>query len=154
MANGAAFLIDSFVLRFARWYSRAQNPTADILDWREFDLEQGQRLALKLLCEAYAMPTVGAGNKSYHPKETGAKAIPVHCPNPITWFDLLGASAPISETDEDAITAFARLMSGAEEDAKNLALAIVRGDSDISGPAGKFVEKISEFTAVQAGGAQ
>lgn len=154
VANGTAFLTDPFVVRFARWYARAQKPTADTLDWGEFDPEQGQQLALKLLCEAYTMPADASGSRSYQPTTTGAKPITVHCPDPSTWFDLLGASKPANDRDEAAITAFGRLMGDVGDAAMNLARAIVRPGSDISGPAGKFVEKVSEITAVQTGGAK
>jgi hypothetical protein len=115
--------------------------------WR--DNEHG--LALRLLCEAYAMPADGTGIRSYQPNENGAKAIPVHCPDPSTWFGLLGAVAPISETDKAAITAFGRLMGGAEEEAKNLARAIARKDTDISTPTGEFVTKVKKATPTTGG---
>ena len=116
--------------------------------------DRGSLFALRLLCEAYAMPKPGAGNKAYQATASVAKLIAVHCPDPGTWFDLLGASKPANDKDEAAITAFGRLMGDAGDAAMNLARAIVRGEGDISGPAGKFVEKVSEITAPQAGDAK
>lgn len=129
--------------------------TADVRDrilayWSDSD----SLLALCLLCEAYAMPTVGAGGKTYQPTACGAKSIPVDCPDPCTWFGLLGAVAPTSERDEAAITVFGRLMGGAEEEAKDLARAIARKDTDIRTPAGKFVKKVSEKVVPANGGVQ
>lgn len=113
-------------------------------------------LALRLLCEAYAMPTDGTGGRSYQPKENGAKPIAVHCPDPGTWFDLISTAKPAGDQNQKdaAIREFGRLMGDAGDAAMDLARAIVGGGGKFSGPAGKFVEKVSEITAVQAGGAK
>ena len=115
---------------------------------------RGSLFALRLLCEAYAMPTVGFGSKSYTPQATGVAAIAVRCPEPCTWFDLVGATPPKSDMDAAAINAFGRLMGDAGDVAMDLARAIVQPGGDISGLAGKFVEKVTEITATQAGGRQ
>lgn len=133
------------------------NPTDDTISTQLaeiFDPMPEVPLALRLLCEAYAIPKDASGSRNFQPKESGTKAISVHCPDPATWFDLLGATPPKSDIDEAAITAFGRLMGDAGDAAMDLARAIVQPGSDIGGPAGRFVEKVSEITAVQAGGAQ
>ena len=113
--------------------------------------DRGSLFALRLLCEAHAVPTPGAGSQTCPPAASGAKPIAVHCPDPGTWFDLLGASKPANDKDEAAISAFGRLMGDAGDVAMDLARAIVQPGSDISGLAGKFVEKVSEITAPQVG---
>jgi hypothetical protein len=124
------------------------------VDFNLLEPDGDEALALKLLCEAYAMPTDATGSRSFQPRESAAKSIPVHCPDPCTWFGLLGAVAPTSERDEAAITVFGRLMGGAEEEAKDLARAIARKDTDIRTPAGKFVKKVSEKAVAANGGVQ
>jgi len=156
VANGAAFLNDSFVLRFKRWYARARQSADLTFDWSEFDLEQGHALALKLLCEAYTMHPSGEGEKKYPSQVAGGVEISFHCPDPGTWFELIGASKPNGDEKQKKaeIASLGRLMGGAGDAAMDLARAIVQPNSDISDAAGKFVEKVSEITAAQVGGAQ
>ncbi|HPA16155.1 MAG TPA: hypothetical protein PLU30_00310 [Verrucomicrobiae bacterium] len=125
-----------------------------LVDFNLLEPDGDEALALKLLCEAYSLPPIRFGIKSYTAQAVGVAVIPVHCPDPDTWFDLIGASKPANDQDEAAITAFGRLMGDAGKEAMDLARAIARGDSDISGPAGKFVEKVSEITAAQEKGTQ
>lgn len=119
-----------------------------------WDLEPDgeEALALRLLCEAYALPKNETGCRIYQPREKGAKSISVECPDPGIWFDLIGASKPANDKDEAAITAFGRLMGDATGAAMDLARAIVQPSGDISGLADEFVKRVSEISAAQAGG--
>ena len=100
------------------------------------------------------MPPVGVGSKTYTPQAAGVAAIAVHCPEPVTWFDLIGASEPAGDDNqkEAAITAFGRLMGDSGDAAMDLARAIIQPSGDVSGFADKFVKRVLEITAAQAGG--
>jgi len=135
----------SFVQTF---FSRESPSVEDVVQrsWPPTD----RLIALRLLCEAYAIVPIGKGSK----KLPADKPIQLACPDPEEWLAYFGLSKPSSESDNSAINAFARLMGTAECEAKELARAIFQPGSDISGPAGKFVVKVTEITATQAGGAK
>lgn len=144
----------SFVTRITRFLAKLEvlgNPDFDLLE-----PSGDEALGLRLLCEAYAMPEIGAGKKSYQPARSGASPIAVNCPEPGTWFDLLGAAKPTGDENqkEAAITAFGKLMGDASGEAMDLARSIIKLDSDDSEPADKFVQKIAKITANHTGGAK
>jgi hypothetical protein len=118
--------------------------------------DRGNILALKLLCEAYALHPVGVGRKSFTSQTSGAPPIVVNCPDPSTWFDLIDSSKPTGEEKqkEATFTAFGRLMGDAGNEAIALARAILEPGSDITEPAARFVEKVAMITVNQVGGAK
>lgn len=111
-------------------------------------------LALRLLCEAYVLKPVGKGSKMVPSTDATSRPIQIACPDPEEWFSLFSVSKPTSNSAESDIKTFAKLMGDAGDVAMDLARAIVQPGGDISNPAEKFVKKVSDIIAPQAGGAQ
>ena len=85
---------------------------------RRFVMQQVIRRDRDLPAAAGRVDHVGRNRQS-----AGVAAIAVHCPEPVTWFDLIGASEPAGDESqkEAAITAFGRLMGDSGGAAMNLA---------------------------------